>query len=173
MERHAKCATEKIAKQNQSGKAKCDQALIQGSAQSKDTCHLQHATNYNDHTLTKNHQRLCKTESFDKRVPLTAEQKHQVNHRDKGQCTFVDQHGKRCENKRWVHIHHIRHVQDGGTNDPDNLTTLCAYHHDLTHQLTLPIEGQITWLREPIAPYGVPVTYGVPAKVRDRAQYRT
>jgi len=77
-----------------------------------------------------------------KRTPLTAEQKHSVNLRDRGQCAFVHPGtGQRCSNDRWLHTHHIQEVQHGGDNHPDNLVTLCAVHHDLVHQLSLPIES--------------------------------
>ena len=88
------------------------------------------------------------------RTPLTAKQRHQVFARDEGRCTYRDQNGKRCENDRWLHIHHIRPVRAGGTNSPDNLATLCSVHHDLVHQLSLPIEGQVTWLKESARRYG-------------------
>lgn len=88
------------------------------------------------------------------RRPLTAEQKHAVNRRDQGRCTFKDQNGRRCENQTWLHVHHIQPVHQGGSNRPENLTTLCSAHHDLIHQLSLPIEGQVTWLRSPQARYG-------------------
>jgi hypothetical protein len=81
-----------------------------------------------------------------KRVPLTAEQAHAVNVRDRRCCAFVGVDGQRCGSDRWTEIHHIHPVSLGGTNDPDNLTTLCSFHHDLVHQLSLPIEGQVTWL---------------------------
>ena len=77
----------------------------------------------------------------------TAAQKHAVNNRTKGRCTFKDEKGHRCNSDRWVDIHHIKPRSEGGTNDPENLTTLCSFHHDLVHQLSMPIEGQITWLR--------------------------
>jgi hypothetical protein len=82
-----------------------------------------------------------------KRQPLTAEQKHAVHQRDGGCCTFIGIDGKRCDSDRWVEIHHINPVHLGGTNDPENLTTHCSFHHDLIHQLSLPIEGQVNWLR--------------------------
>jgi 5-methylcytosine-specific restriction endonuclease McrA len=91
---------------------------------------------------------LC-TYRVQRRKPLTAAEKHQVVARDGGRCTHQDGRGIRCANDRYLHIHHIKPVSLGGTNDPNNLTTLCSFHHDLAHQLSLPLEGQVTWLREP------------------------
>jgi len=71
-----------------------------------------------------------------KRTPLTAAEGHVVNARDEGRCTFQDQNGHRCNSDRWVHIHHIIPVSQGGSNDPENLTTLCSFHHDLVHQMS-------------------------------------
>lgn len=87
------------------------------------------------------------------RVRLSAQQKHQVFSRDGGRCTFKDVLGKRCTNERWLHLHHLKPVNQGGGNDVHNLTTLCSYHHDVVHQLSLPIEGQVTWLRSPSVVY--------------------
>ncbi len=72
------------------------------------------------------------------RVRLTAEQKHAVFLRDGGRCTHHD-NGVRCTSERWIDVHHIILVSQGGSNDPENLTTLCSFHHDLIHQL--PLEG--------------------------------
>jgi len=58
------------------------------------------------------------------RKPLSALQKHQVTARDEGRCTFRDVNGQRCSSERWLH----------------------------THQLPLPFEGQVTWVRSPQAP---------------------
>ena len=87
------------------------------------------------------------------RVKLTAEEEHAVHARDRGRCTHIDQGGVRCSNQRWIEIHHIRPVCDGGGNELANLSTLCSFHHDLVHQLNLPLEGQFNWLRSPQAPY--------------------
>ena len=95
-----------------------------------------------------------KPEAHRGRHPLTAAQRHAVFRRDQGRCTHVDAQGKRCDSERYVQIHHIHPVSQGGGNEPENLTTLCSFHHDLVHQLTLPIEGQVSWLREPQARYG-------------------
>ena len=81
-----------------------------------------------------------------KRTPPTAVQKHTVNLRDRQRCTFICADGKRCESEHWTEVHHIVGVSLGGTNDPSNLTTLCSFHHDLVHQLSLPMDGQFNWL---------------------------
>lgn len=88
------------------------------------------------------------------RASLKAILKHQVFARDGGRCTYVDSHRHRCGNDQWLHIHHIRPVSQGGGDELENLTTLCSTHHDLTHQLSLPVEGQTTWLREAVRIYG-------------------
>ncbi len=78
-----------------------------------------------------------------KRIPLTAEQKHQVFARDQGMCTHMGQNGRRCDSDRWLQLHHIVEVSRGGSNELENLTTLCSFHHDLVHQLEFPLEGAV------------------------------
>ena len=63
---------------------------------------------------------------------LSAQTKHNVNKRDQGQCTHQDQN-IRCSNKRWTDIHHQIPLSQGGSNDLDNLTTLCWAHHHQHH----------------------------------------
>ncbi len=96
-----------------------------------------------------------KASGYPRRTPLTAGQKHAVNRRDRGRCTFRDTQARRCENERYLAIHHVHPVSLGGSNDPENLTTLCWHHHDLVHQQALPIEGQTSWLRSPKVVYRV------------------
>jgi len=81
-----------------------------------------------------------------KRERFTARQIHTVNARDGRRCAFIDAHGNRCPNERWLHVHHIQSVSQGGTNNPANLITLCAAHHQLVHQSS-------TWIREPTRSY--------------------
>jgi len=69
-----------------------------------------------------------------RRLRFTSEMKHRVNQRDQTQCTHVDSLGRRCSNKRWVEIHHIIPVSQGGDNRLENLTTLCHAHHRMTHE---------------------------------------
>ena len=57
---------------------------------------------------------------------------NQVHFRDKGQCSF-QKNGKRCNHRRYLHIHHIKPVKDGGKNTVENLTTLCFWHHTYLH----------------------------------------
>lgn len=80
--------------------------------------------------------------------PMRAGQRHAVHRRDDGRCTFVDQRGQRCSNQRFTQIHHLRPVSQGGTNEPENLTTLCSYHHALIHELKIPFNGTINWFHE-------------------------
>jgi hypothetical protein len=88
---------------------------------------------------------LCtyRVSATEMRKPFSAAEKHTVFATDK-YCTFVDASGKRCRNDRWLHIHHLRPVRNGGTNDPDNLTLLCAEHHDLVHQLRFPLDARVS-----------------------------
>jgi hypothetical protein len=46
-----------------------------------------------------------------------------------------------CDRSRWLHVHHIKHWEDGGASDTDNLIALCHRHHRLHHVDKLGIEG--------------------------------
>ena len=87
------------------------------------------------------------------RTPIPAHVRHAVHLRDGGRCTFIGQSGHRCESRLALHFHHIIEVSRGGSNDPENLVTVCSHHHELIHQLSLPIEGQVSWIREPTKAY--------------------
>ena len=102
--------------------------------------------------IRENTTQLC-TRRVLPRKPPNAAQKHEVSARDGGRCTHIDSAGKRCDSDRWLHVHHLIPVSRGGGNEPENLVTLCSFHHDLAHQLSLPIEGQVTWRRERGARY--------------------
>jgi len=84
-----------------------------------------------------------------KRKPLTAHELHTVNARDGRRCAFIDANGNRCPNERWLHVHHVHSVARGGTNNPQNLITLCSRHHQLVHQLS---GGRGSWLKERVRP---------------------
>jgi len=46
-----------------------------------------------------------------------------------------------CDRDRWLHVHHIKHWENGGTSDTENLVALCHRHHRLHHLGRLGIEG--------------------------------
>ena len=46
-----------------------------------------------------------------------------------------------CGATRGLHAHHIRHWEDGGPTELDNLVLLCPYHHRLHHRGIITITG--------------------------------
>ncbi|HEX3620834.1 MAG TPA: DUF222 domain-containing protein [Acidimicrobiales bacterium] len=46
-----------------------------------------------------------------------------------------------CDHSRWIHVHHIRHWEDGGPSDTGNLIALCPRHHRLHHLGRLGVAG--------------------------------
>jgi len=67
------------------------------------------------------------------RTPIPAAIQHAVNLRDQRRCVERLPDGKRCNERRWTDIHHIRLVSEGGEHTPGNLVTLCSAHHKLAH----------------------------------------
>ena len=94
--------------------------------------------------------------SIAKRKPIPAATAHAIKLRDGHQCTEIHKDGTRCENTKWLHIHHIKRVADGGTNELSNLTTLCSVHHELHHQL----EFELGQTKRPIRFWQVSVGNG-------------
>ncbi len=74
-----------------------------------------------------------KLEQNIQRKPYSAALEHQINLRDEGRCTHEDSQNQRCSSTRWLDIHHIVPVKDGGKNTFRNLTTLCRAHHQMEH----------------------------------------
>lgn len=60
--------------------------------------------------------------------------KHAVTMRDQRRCTHIYKDGSRCECTRWLDVHHIVPVSEGGTNELRNLKTLCRSHHQMIHR---------------------------------------
>lgn len=58
---------------------------------------------------------------------------HQINLRDERRCAHVAPDGTRCNQSRFIEIHHKFPVSLGGANTVENLTTLCGAHHKLVH----------------------------------------
>ncbi|HYI62664.1 MAG TPA: DUF222 domain-containing protein [Acidimicrobiales bacterium] len=58
-----------------------------------------------------------------------------VEHRDQG-CRVPG-----CDRRLWLHVHHIKHWEDGGPTSSANLCCLCPFHHRLHHKGRLGIGG--------------------------------
>ena len=67
------------------------------------------------------------------REPIPAIVRHQALLRDEGRCAYLNELGERCENRRWIDLHHIRPRRLGGANTLGNLITLCSAHHSMQH----------------------------------------
>ena len=68
------------------------------------------------------------------RKPLTAAQEDAVNKRDRGECQAEHPNGAICLSTKFVEIHHKIAVELGGSNEPENLITLCCAHHRMLHR---------------------------------------
>ncbi len=68
------------------------------------------------------------------RTPIPASVLHQVNLRDRGRCTHLNQQGTRCNQTRFLDIHHRIPVSRGGQNALENLITLCSTHHRFVYR---------------------------------------
>jgi hypothetical protein len=88
-----------------------------------------------------------------RRKAIKAATHHAVMLRTGGRCAFVNERGERCNEDRFLHLHHIVPLSQGGSDDQSNLTCLCSGHHALAHQLSLALDSQITWLRSPQVAY--------------------
>ena len=64
-----------------------------------------------------------------------------LEHRDRGTCAVPG-----CGATRGLQAHHLRHWEDGGPTDLDNLVLLCPYHHRLHHRGGITLTGPATHL---------------------------
>lgn len=76
------------------------------------------------------------TDKARKRRPLKEGSRHvplvvarEVWERDDHQCTFVDEHGRRCSEKRYVTLEHVDPHARGGLSTAENLCLLCGPHN--------------------------------------------
>ncbi len=67
------------------------------------------------------------------RLTLPQKRKHEVFLRDGGRCRWQDENGQRCCKSRWIEIHHIKPLSQGGNDDLENLLSLCSAHHKISH----------------------------------------
>jgi hypothetical protein len=64
---------------------------------------------------------------------IPAKLEHAVRLRDQGQCTFKTTQGARCTERRWLDIHHVKPLSEGGATTLENLTLICRGHHQVIH----------------------------------------
>jgi HNH endonuclease len=69
-----------------------------------------------------------------RRVPVPAAVVHAVNHRDRRRCQARRSDGSVCGTSRFIDLHHIIEVHDGGDNSLENLITLCRTCHHRWHR---------------------------------------
>jgi 5-methylcytosine-specific restriction endonuclease McrA len=68
-----------------------------------------------------------------KRTSVPKPIEHQVMLRDQGRCTYVDARGGRCEETRFIQLHHRKEISQGGMHCENNLEILCFHHHRHRH----------------------------------------
>lgn len=107
-------------------------AVVHEPILSRDVCESNelHASNDRAPRETASRQEGIKKK---KRERIKATLHHGLNLRDQAQCTHIRPDGTRCRNRRWLHVHHVKPVAHGGTNDLSNLVTACSGHHALYH----------------------------------------
>ncbi|MCC7403931.1 MAG: HNH endonuclease [Bdellovibrionales bacterium] len=67
------------------------------------------------------------------RRPLAAATKHRVYLKFQARCSHVDRRGERCNETKFLEIHHLRPLHEGGDDRLENLTLLCSGHHKGIH----------------------------------------
>lgn len=78
-------------------------------------------------------QKISARAEISQRKKLPAKTKHQVILRDRGQCQYLNKLGDRCLESTRIEIHHIRPLHLGGSDNLENLVTLCQEHHRCLH----------------------------------------
>ena len=69
--------------------------------------------------------------------------RHHVLTRDARSCVVAALIGTTDRCNPTLHVHHIIPVRDGGTDNPDNLVTVCAAHHGALEALRRKLTGQL------------------------------
>jgi len=67
------------------------------------------------------------------RRSLPSATKHRVLLKFQSRCSHVDRRGERCQETKFLEIHHLRPLREGGDDRLENLTLLCSGHHKGIH----------------------------------------
>ncbi len=88
-----------------------------------------HVDNFGtSHSEIKNSEKNKSGTEKKRRILIPMQLRHQINLRDQGKCSHEN-----CDQQRWLEIHHVIPVSQGGQNTLDNLKTLCSGHHKMQH----------------------------------------
>jgi HNH endonuclease len=68
------------------------------------------------------------------RRPIARAVQHRVRLRDQNQCQAPKPQGGVCGSRRWIDLHHVLPLSEGGKDTPENLITLCRAHHRMAHR---------------------------------------
>ena len=68
------------------------------------------------------------------RVPIPQKIRNQLLINAQHQCTYQSPDGRRCEEKLWLELHHLKPISQGGGNEIENLKFLCFSHHKYLHR---------------------------------------
>jgi hypothetical protein len=88
---------------------------------------------------------------------ISAPLRRALSARDKG-CRFPG-----CSNARYIDAHHIVHWANGGETKPDNLVSLCRFHHRAVHEGGFRIEALDDGALRFLNPHGDPIDNAQPA----------
>ncbi len=69
-----------------------------------------------------------------KRPPILASTRHKLMIQFAGQCGHKNPDGSACTHRRFLDVHHIQPVSEGGKSNLENLEVLCSGHHRAKHQ---------------------------------------
>ena len=60
---------------------------------------------------------------------IPAPVKREVSDRDENQCTYVNAHGRRCDERGNLQFHHDDPFARGGNHSPENIQLMCPAHN--------------------------------------------
>ncbi|PIR22204.1 MAG: hypothetical protein COV44_09310 [Deltaproteobacteria bacterium CG11_big_fil_rev_8_21_14_0_20_45_16] len=83
--------------------------------------------------VIKSKKTLPRNKNFGRKA-IPAKTKHEVFLRDEGRCQYRGTNGKVCGERKFVQIHHLEPIWQGGDHAIDNLLSLCHPHHDYFHR---------------------------------------
>lgn len=81
------------------------------------------------------------------RTPIPASILHAVHLRDQRKCAHVNMKGERCDQTRFLEIHHRLPIKAGGDDSFENLITLCSAHHRYLHNMKQVNKNSINTIR--------------------------